>query len=136
MLIDVGEKFSHYEILEKLGEGITSILTHPIKNQENLYEFAKILGQQSDFQEILRLVAQKSVQLVNAEMAFILMINPDTRHTIKTIMKNGQSSEQKAYREIHIHVGGWNQSRAARLLQISEKNIRYRMDLLDIRKPG
>jgi Nif-specific regulatory protein len=40
-------------------------------------------------------------------MAFLLMINPDTRHTVKTIMKEGQSAEQKEYRVIHTHVGGW-----------------------------
>ena len=82
-------------------------MTQKIEINADLIELARILAEQSDFEEILRLVAQRSVQLLNAEMAFILMINPDTRNTIKTIMKNGQSAGQTEYRDIHIHVGGW-----------------------------
>ena len=73
----------------------------------DLFEFAKILGQQSDFKEIVRLVANKTSQSLKADLALILMLNPDTRKTVKTIFKDGRSIEQKEYRDIHIHVGGW-----------------------------
>ena len=52
---------------------------------EDLIEFAKILGQQTDFKEIIRLVANSTAQLLNADIALILMLNPDTHKTIKTI---------------------------------------------------
>jgi len=78
-----------------------------IYNAENLFEFAKILGQQTDFQEVLRLVAHKSAQFLKADLALILMLNPNTRETIKTIIKDGKHIDQKEYRDIHIHVGGW-----------------------------
>jgi transcriptional regulator with GAF, ATPase, and Fis domain len=82
------------------------LLQQNIHNKD-LFEFAKILGQQTDFREVLRLVALKSTQFLKADLALILMLNPDTRETIKTIMKDGKSIAQKEYRSIHIHVGGW-----------------------------
>ena len=76
-------------------------------NIEDIIGFAKILGQQTDFQEVLRLVAHKSAQFLKADFALMLMLNPDTRETVNTIFKEGQSIDQKEYRDIHIHVGGW-----------------------------
>ena len=74
---------------------------------DDLFEFIKILGQQTEFQEVVRLVAQKSAQLMHADLALILMLNPDTRGTVITIIKEGKFLEQKEYRNVHIHVGGW-----------------------------
>lgn len=71
------------------------------------FEFAKILGQQTDFQEVLRLVAHKAAQFLKADLALILMLNPDTRETVKTILKDGKNIEKKEYHNIHIQVGGW-----------------------------
>ena len=82
-------------------------MSKEIRNNSDFFEVARILGQQSDFQEIVRLVAQKSGQYFNADLALILMLNPDTRKTVKTIFKDGKTIEQKVYRDIHIHVGGW-----------------------------
>ncbi len=79
--------------------------THEILQQQ--FEFAKILGQQTDFQEVLRLVAHKAAQFLNADLTLILMLNPDTRETVKTILKDGKNIEKKEYHSIHIQVGGW-----------------------------
>jgi len=76
-------------------------------NTTDLFEFAKILGQQTDFREVLKLVANKSAQFLKADLALVLMLNPDTRETVNTIIKDGKFIDQKEYRDIHIHVGGW-----------------------------
>ncbi len=76
-------------------------------NSNDLFEIARILGKQTDFPEVLRLVAHNSAQFLKADLALILMLNPDTRETVKTMIKDGKSIEQKEYRDIHIHVGGW-----------------------------
>jgi hypothetical protein len=55
-----------------------------------LVEVAEILGQESDFHEILRVVANKAASLLRAEIALIMMINPLTRQTVKTVIKAGQ----------------------------------------------
>ncbi len=75
--------------------------------QKDLFEFARILGSLTDFHEVVRLVANKSAQLLRADLALIDMVNPDTRETIKTVIMNGKYCEQKEYRKIHINVAGW-----------------------------
>jgi transcriptional regulator with GAF, ATPase, and Fis domain len=82
-------------------------MSKPTINDVDLLEFARILGQQTDFKEVIRLVANKAAHVLKADLALILMLNPDTRKTVKTIFKDGKSIEQKEYRDIHIHVGGW-----------------------------
>jgi len=82
-------------------------LSKQITRNENLFELGKTLSHQTDFQEILRLVALKSSQLLQADQALILMVNPDTRQTIKTVIRDGKSSEVENYREIHTNIGGW-----------------------------
>ncbi len=74
---------------------------------DDLLNFAKILGLQTDFQEVLKLVAHKSTQLLKADLALILMLNPDTRETVKTVIKDGKDIKKDEYRDIYIHVGGW-----------------------------
>lgn len=74
---------------------------------DDIFEFAKILGQQNDFHEVLKLVANKSAQFLKADLALVLMLNPDTRETVNTVFKEGMSFDKKEYRDIHIHVGGW-----------------------------
>jgi Nif-specific regulatory protein len=73
----------------------------------DLFEFAKILGTQTDFGEVLRLVAHQSAQVCGADLALISMVNPDTRETVKTVIRDGKYSEQKAFRKIHTNVAGW-----------------------------
>jgi transcriptional regulator with GAF, ATPase, and Fis domain len=74
---------------------------------ESLIELASLLGEQTEFQEVLRLVTQKAADIVHAEMALIMLINPQTRHTIKTVYKEGQSAEDKKYHFIHTNISGW-----------------------------
>lgn len=72
-----------------------------------LIDLAALLGQQSDFQEILRLITQKAADLVPAEMVLLMMINPQTRQTIKTVHREGRADEDKKYHFIHTNISGW-----------------------------
>ncbi len=78
-----------------------------IEKHEDLFEFAKVLGQQTEFNEVLRLVVHESANSLKTDLALILMLNPDTRETVKTIIKDGKSIDQKEYHSVRIHVGGW-----------------------------
>ncbi len=71
-----------------------------------LLELTEILGQQSDFDEILRVVTQQAMSLLNAEMALIMMINPRTQNTIKTVFKGGHETDLR-YQALHAQVCGW-----------------------------
>ncbi len=56
-------------------------------NWDPLIDLATILSQQNGFQEILRVVAQKAVSLLQAETALLLMLNPRTQETVKTVRR-------------------------------------------------
>ena len=47
---------------------------------ESLVELAQMLGQQNDYEEVLRLVVEKASSLVNSDASLIMMINPKTRN--------------------------------------------------------
>ena len=72
-----------------------------------LFDFATLLNQQNEFNEILRVVARKSADLLDATMAVILMINPDTRQTVKTIHREAIVVPEPRHRSILRQVSGW-----------------------------
>ncbi|MCI0692012.1 sigma-54-dependent Fis family transcriptional regulator [candidate division KSB1 bacterium] len=72
-----------------------------------LVDVAEILGQQSDFHEILRVVANKAASLLSAEMALIMMINPLTRETVKTVIRAGQEVSDPGLHFLHTQITGW-----------------------------
>jgi len=73
---------------------------------ESLIELAQILGQQSDYEEVLRLVVEKACHLVNSDVALIMMINPKTRDTVKTICaEKNTDDEQNQF--LHANISGW-----------------------------
>ncbi|MCI0698122.1 sigma 54-interacting transcriptional regulator [candidate division KSB1 bacterium] len=74
---------------------------------ESLFELAAILSQQNDFEEILRLVSLQASTRFDAEVASIMMINPGTQHTIKTIMKEGKALDRQRYRLAEMNIVGW-----------------------------
>ena len=74
---------------------------------ESIIELASVLDRQSDFQEILRLVTQKASALFDADTALIMMVNPSTRETIKTVFRQGGPGEDHHYRLLHTYLTGW-----------------------------
>jgi len=78
-----------------------------IQRLERLIELAAILSRQTDFDEVLRVITQKAAFLLKAEAALIMMINPQTRHTVKTIFKEGEPESERKYQAVHTHVSGW-----------------------------
>ena len=77
-----------------------------ISKLESLIDLAQILGQQSDYEEVLRLVVEKASHLVISESALVMMINPKTRDTIKTIYAQ-RNSEDEQNQFVHTNISGW-----------------------------
>jgi transcriptional regulator with GAF, ATPase, and Fis domain len=98
---------------------------------ESLIELAQVLGRQSDFEEVLRLVVEKASGLVNADSALIMMINPNTRNTVKTIYaKRNVDDEQIHF--VHINICGWVTLKNTSLLsQDIKSDSRFRKKLFD-----
>ncbi|EFK96777.1 transcriptional regulator, NifA subfamily, Fis Family [sediment metagenome] len=77
-----------------------------ISKLESIIELAQILSQQNDYDEVLRLVVEKASQLIISDSALIMMINPKTRDTVKTIYKvKNSDAEQNQF--LHINISGW-----------------------------
>jgi transcriptional regulator with GAF, ATPase, and Fis domain len=74
---------------------------------ESIIEMAAVLARQSDFGEILRLITQKTSALFETDMALIMMVNPATRETIKTVYKVGAQGNNHRYQLIHTYLTGW-----------------------------
>jgi transcriptional regulator with GAF, ATPase, and Fis domain len=75
---------------------------------ERLLELAELLGRQNDFNEILRVVTQQAASLLNAETALLMMINPQTQQTVKTIFKEGGlGAHESRYHALHLEISGW-----------------------------
>ena len=73
---------------------------------ESLVELAQILGQQSDYDEILRLVVEKASSLARSDAALIMMVNPRTRNTIKTVYAEKNTDDENT-RFMHTNISGW-----------------------------
>jgi transcriptional regulator with GAF, ATPase, and Fis domain len=96
-----------------------------IKNEINrlnsLIDLATLLGHQTDFQEIARLIINKASSVVKSDITLIMMLNPNTRETIKTIYAKGKELHDKKYHFVHTNISGWviknNQSFQTRNIQ-------------------
>ena len=73
----------------------------------HLLELAQMLAEQNDFHEMLRVTAKHAASLMHAESATIMMLNPQTHHTVKTVASEGREPEDQAQRLARVHVSGW-----------------------------
>jgi sigma-54-dependent transcriptional regulator len=78
-----------------------------IYDAEKALSLAVLLSQQNDFQEILRLIASKGLTLFNADSFTIVMVNPATQHTIKTLMREGASGDDRHLHLLRVNITGW-----------------------------
>jgi Nif-specific regulatory protein len=98
---------------------------------ESLIELAQILGQQSDYEEVLRLVVEKASSLVNSDAALIMMINPKTRDTVKTIYAEKNTDDEQNH-FVHTNISGWVILNNASLFSPDIKSdSRFRKKLFD-----
>ena len=76
---------------------------------ESIIELVQILNQQSSFEEILRIISIKAIQLFDADSAKVMMLNPQTEHTIKTIYKEQKDSFIQDNHLLNVNIAGWVQ---------------------------
>lgn len=75
-------------------------------NLAALIELAEMLCRQGGYEEVLRLAVEKASSLVNADSALIMMINPKTRDTIKTIYAEKKLPDEQNH-FLHTNICGW-----------------------------
>ncbi len=111
----------------------TSLELHLAK-LESVIELAHLLGHQSDFEEVLRVVAEKASLLVRADSALVMMINPKTRDTVKTVYAE-RSTPDAEHHFVHTSLAGWVVLHDSSLLSPQIRSDgRFRKDLFDSMK--
>ena len=74
---------------------------------ETLFDLASNLGKETDFDEMMRLITQQALYLFQASSANIMMINPQTRQTIKTVFKEGETELNNESNFVNANISGW-----------------------------
>lgn len=74
---------------------------------ESLVEMARLLQRQDELDEVIRVITQTSKTLLQADVSLVLMINPRTRQTIKTLGQEGGLNEHRDYHFLHNFLSGW-----------------------------
>ncbi len=74
---------------------------------EPIYEFAALLNEQSDYQEMVRLISQRIAAEVKAERCMILMLNPRTQQTLKTLYHHRFEDIPAEFRFFQQQITGW-----------------------------
>jgi len=75
---------------------------------EQVTDLALLLGQHSDFEEMVRLATTKALALFRAETVSIVMLNPQTQHTRKTIALAAEGKADRRLHLIHTTLIGWS----------------------------
>src|SRR4030066_953950 len=97
---------------------------------ESIIELVQILNQQSAFEEILRIISVKAILLFEADSAKVMMLNPETEHTIKTIYKEQKDSFTQNYHLLNVNLAGWVQKNQKSLISSDlSEDVRFSSDL-------
>lgn len=82
-------------------------LKERLQQQEALLDMAFLLGQQRNFPEMLRIVTGKMLGLFRADVAALLMINPLTHETVKTIIRESAGGDHSADGALQERIADW-----------------------------
>ncbi|MBK8945071.1 MAG: sigma-54-dependent Fis family transcriptional regulator [Ignavibacteriae bacterium] len=78
-----------------------------MKKLEYLFELAEILNNQNNFDEMLRIVSSKTSAIFNSDITSILMINPSSQETYKTVYKKEIKIKNEQYSILQSIIIGW-----------------------------
>ncbi|MCB9211819.1 MAG: sigma-54-dependent Fis family transcriptional regulator [Ignavibacteriales bacterium] len=99
---------------------------------ESLFELAEILGKQSDYKEILRVVSTKTSTMFNSDITSIQMINPHSHGTYKTVMKKETQIDKEQYSVVQSIIIAWVMlNKKAILLTNLKKDERFKENLFN-----
>jgi hypothetical protein len=82
---------------------------HCLLTTPTIYSISpKYCGSKLTFDETLRLVTEQAASLLHADYSVVMMLNPQTRETVKTVYKAMRSEQRKNLSKIpHDLIAGW-----------------------------
>ena len=98
---------------------------------ESIIELVQMLNHQSSFEEILRIISTKSIQLFDADSAKVMMLNPQTENTIRTIYERREDKLLNNYHLLNNNIAGWIQKYKKTFISSDlSKDERFSPDLI------
>ena len=74
---------------------------------EELIQLAARLNRQSDAAEIVRIITEQAAGLLKAEHAFLFLLNPRTRETLRTVNRQTDKEGDTLLHDIETYTSGW-----------------------------
>jgi transcriptional regulator with GAF, ATPase, and Fis domain len=102
-----------------------------ISKLEALIELAHLLTNESDFDQILGTITNQACVLFAADSASLMMINPQTHNTIKTVFSEGERDADREHHVVNSSISGWVLKYQKSLFSREiKKDTRFRKGLL------
>ena len=76
-------------------------------DDSKLIEFISLLNSISDYDEILRIALNKISEIIDAEIVSIIMLNPQTQDTLRTVIHEEKKAITGKYHFVNSAVSGW-----------------------------
>ena len=74
---------------------------------EQLIDLAIILSRQSDINETLRIISEKLNSIFRAGLTSIILLNPQTQHTIRTVINDNEEPDSLLQHTLQMSIFGW-----------------------------
>ncbi|NLP10595.1 sigma-54-dependent Fis family transcriptional regulator [bacterium] len=72
-----------------------------------LIDLVAVLNAQGDIEEIVRIITEQAAFLLGAENAILLLVNPRTRETLRTVNRQSPKAHDAQLHEIQLHTSGY-----------------------------
>ncbi|MDX1699691.1 MAG: sigma-54-dependent Fis family transcriptional regulator [Melioribacteraceae bacterium] len=97
----------------------------------NIFELAEILGKQSEYNEILRVISARISAMFKSDISSLLMVNPRSQDTYKTIFKKDTKVDKKKYSVVQSIIIGWViLNKKGILIEDLKNDTRFNQDIL------
>ena len=76
-------------------------------NSELLFDLIHLLGRQDNYKDILDIILKHAKKIFATDFISLNMINPRTRHTLRTVIKTNNEVEPECFHLLKLNIIGW-----------------------------
>lgn len=74
---------------------------------DEIIEIAEILNHETSFEEMLRVISEKTLQIFDCDYVHISVLNPQTQNTVKTVIRDERMLNLTSLHLVNINISGW-----------------------------
>jgi len=72
-----------------------------------IIELASILNHETSFEEMLRVISEKTLNIFDCDYVHLSVLNPQTQNTVKTIIKDERILNLESLHLVNVNISGW-----------------------------